>query len=115
MQAWIATGAAVVSAAFAIFAWYQRRADATRHARRERLHRVLEALHEVSRDAFASRYHGPNTLHSTQLRLGTVVQSAGEPLPAASSVAAAKNALEIEQLERSAFDELGQRLSESEP
>jgi hypothetical protein len=114
VQAWIATGAAAVSASFAIFTWYQRRDDATRHARRERLHRVLDALHEVSRDAFASRYNGPNTLHSTRLRLGTVVQSAGESLPESSRVAAAKSALEIEQLEKGAFDEIGQRLAESD-
>jgi hypothetical protein len=113
VQAWISTAAALVSAGFAIWAWRQRNDDAKRHARRERLHLVLDALHDVSRDAFAARYHSANTLHATQLSLGVVVQSAGEPLPSSSRVAAAKSALEIEQLEQAAFDEVAQRLAEA--
>jgi hypothetical protein len=114
VQAWIATGAAVASAGFAYLTWRGRKADADRHARRERLHRVLDALHEVSRDAFASRFGGPNTLHSTKLRLGSVVQAAGEPLPECSNVATAKNDLEIEQFEKGAFAEIAQRLADAD-
>ena len=113
MQAWISTGAALVSAGFAIWAWRRSNADAKRHARSERLHLVLDTLYAVSRDAYAARYSGPNTLHATQLSLGVVVQSAGEPLPSSSRVAAAESALEIEQLEQAAFDEVAQRLAKA--
>lgn len=104
----------MVSALFAWYTWHQRQAEVGRHARKERLHRVLDALHEVSRDAFAARYSGPNTLHSTQLRLGTVVQSAGEPLPESSRVATASSDLEIEQFEKGAFAEIAKHLAESD-
>jgi hypothetical protein len=43
-----------------------------------------------------------------------VVQSAGELLPPSSAVAAAKSDLEIEQLERGAFDEVAERLAEAD-
>jgi hypothetical protein len=114
VHAWIATGAAVASAGFAYLTWRGRKADAKRHARKERLHRVLDALHEVSRDAFAARYGGANTLHSTKLRFGSVVQAAGESLPECSNVATAKSDLEIERYEQGAFAEIAQRLAESD-
>jgi hypothetical protein len=57
------------------------------------------------------RYSGPNNLHSTQRHFGALVRAAGELVPDCSAVASAKNALEIEQLEDAAFDEIAASLA----
>jgi hypothetical protein len=113
LKTWISRGAKIAPAGFAIVTLYQRRIDAKEHDRREALQTVAIALRDVTREAFAMRYRGPNTLHTTQQHLGLVIQAVKEPLPATLAVASANDAAEIERLEQAAFDELGALLGQS--
>ena len=113
LKTWVSRGATIAPAGFAILTWYQRRADAREHDRREALQTVAIALRDVSRDAFAVRYRGPNTLDASQEHLAIAIRAANEPLPSTLAVASARDAFEIEGLEQAAFDELGLLLAQS--
>lgn len=115
LKTWLARGATIAPAGFAIFTWYQRHEDAREHERREAIQTVAIALRDVCRDAFAMRYRGPNNLDAAQKHLGMVVKAVKEPLPATMAVVSANDAQEIERLEQAAFDELGTLLGQSNP
>jgi hypothetical protein len=107
----LSAGAAVASAVFAGIAMFERRLDSRDYVRRARLEAVATAVRDVSRDAFAMSYNGPNTLHSSQPHLRALVASAGVDLPACKAMAEADGATAILGCETAAFDEIADHLA----
>jgi len=110
---WVSAMIAAVAVTFAIYTWAQRRIDDRKRGRREELHRIADALQALSRDGYAHRYQSPNSLYTTQLYFRGLVNGSALSLPACRVLAAAKDDLEIEQLEKAAFDEIAAALRTS--